>query len=131
MKNLAYGVKKVIALLVGTAGANNGTGVDRAGYDELELLVSTGAATGTPTSFSVDAKIQDSADNSSFADVSGLAITAITADNTTGSVAKIDASGLRRYVRVVTTPAYVGGTSPKVPVATVLLLTQKADGPVA
>jgi len=131
MKNITHAIKHVVALLVGTAGANNGTGIDRSGYDEIKVLVSTGAATGTPTSYSVDAKLQDSADNSSFADVSDVEIKQITADNTTATMEKINCSTLRRYVRVVTTPAYVGGTSPKVPVAVTVLLGQAKSEPVA
>lgn len=131
MKNILYAIKSVVAILVGTAGANNGTGIDRAGYDEVEVLISTGAATGTPDSYSVNAKLQESTDNSTFTDVSGVAITAITADATTAKMRKIDASTLARYIRVVTTPAYVGGTTPKVPVAVTVLLGKAANGPVA
>lgn len=131
MKNILYAIKSVVAILVGTSGANNGTGIDRMGYDEIEILVSTGVATGTPDSYSVAAKLQESDDNSSFTDVSGAAITAITADSTTAKARVLDASTLKRYVRVVTTPAYVGGTSPKVPVAVTVLLGKATSGPVA
>ena len=53
------------------AGTNNGTGVDTIGFREALCVLETGVVDATAT---LDGKIQDSADNSSFADVSGAAI---------------------------------------------------------
>ncbi|GHH30261.1 hypothetical protein [Streptomyces rubradiris] len=47
-------------------------------------------------------KIQDSADNSVFADVAGLAFTPITAGPTTERIAVSNTTTIRRYVRAVT-----------------------------
>jgi hypothetical protein len=50
-------------------------------------------------------KIQDSADNASFADVSGFAFTATTAAHTTQRIATSNTATIRRYLRAVTTTA--------------------------
>ncbi len=67
------------------------------------------AVTGSPTSWTV--KLQDSADNSAWADVSGGGFTAV---NVPAAQRLVSASGatLRRYVRYVAT--VVGGTAPTV-----------------
>jgi len=67
------------------------------------------AVTGAPTSWTV--KLQDSADNSSWADVAGAGFTAT---NVTAAQRLVSAAGatLRRYVRYVAT--VVGGTAPTV-----------------
>lgn len=96
----------------------NGASIDRLGYDSCVLHVLTGAATGSPSAQTADFKIQDSADGTTFADVSSetSAIDQITADNTDGEL-DLDLSGLRRYIRVVCVVALTGGTSPTWPVA--------------
>lgn len=103
--------------------SGNGTGVDLLDYDgEMCAAINSGAGTGTsPT---LDIKLQDSADNSSFADVAGLSITQIT---TAASLQKISFSKdeVRRYVRAVRT---VGGTTPSFPVGVSLLGVKKYEG---
>ena len=89
--------------------AATGTGVDLQGYEGLCLVIQNhGTSTGT-----LDGKLQDSADNSSFADVSGLAF----AQSTTTADTKtlfFRAKSVRRYVRylgtVGTGPQLVGVT---------------------
>lgn len=94
----------------------NGASHDRQGYLSALLVAKNGAPSGTPTSYSVDAKIQDSADGSTgWADFAGASVTQITADDTDRAKA-VDLSGAKRYIRVVVTVAFVGGTSPKVEV---------------
>lgn len=100
------------------SGAVNGTGIDLTTIGNPKscvLYAAGGAASGTPTTQTLDAKLQDSADNSTFADLSGAAITQITADSTEGIV-DVNLSSARRYVRVVRTVAFTGGTSPAWPV---------------
>lgn len=79
------------------AGTNNGTGVDILLYEGvIECTQNIGALTGSMTS-----KIQDSADNASFADVtSQTASFAVGAANTPNSL-KLDTRALRRYIRYV------------------------------
>lgn len=130
MKTILYGIKKVVAMLTGASGTVDGTGIDRMGYDEVTLLVTAGAATGTPDSFSVNCKLQESDDNSTFTDVADGAITALVAAGT-GEVSVIGKPSLKRYIRTRTVHAFVNGTSPKVPVSVAVLLGRPESGPVA
>jgi len=94
----------------------NGTGFDRTGYESLVVAVQAGATTGSPTAFSLTAKVQHSADNSTFADYSVAGTVpqvAVTAANTLAEL-DVDLSGAKQYVRVVLTPSFTGGTSPTV-----------------
>ncbi len=88
-----------------------------------------GAASGSPTAQTVATKLQDSADGSTgWADVSGAAATDLTADDTEDEV-DIDLSGAKRYVRVVATISFTGGTTPSIPVAATLVLAGKDELP--
>lgn len=100
----------------------NGAAIDRQDFDSCVLHAAAGAATGTPTAQTVDAKLQDSADGSTgWADIAGAAITQITADN--GEAEKdVVLSGAKRYIRAVITVGFTGGTSPKIPVAASVVL---------
>lgn len=114
----------------GTA-AINGAAIDRLGFQSAVLQVANGAAAGAPTSYTVDAKLQESADGSTgWTDISGAAITQITADNSDEYV-DVNLAGAKRYIRVVATTAFVGGTSPTVPVAATVVLDGAAEKPVA
>lgn len=102
-----------------SAGTVNGTGIDRkpkggTGFDSAKLIVNNGATSGSPTSFTNTCKVQDSADNSSFSDYTPPTGSAQVVNSTASSVAEgeVDLSMARRYVRVVETIAFVGGTAP-------------------
>lgn len=88
--------------------SGNGTAIDTHGSAygnprELVCYLDVGAASGTsPT---LDVKLQDSDDNSSFSDVSGASFTQLT---DTGAE-ELRVTGFRRYVRAAAT---IGGTSP-------------------
>ena len=85
--------------------AATGTGVDLQDYEGPMIVVQNhGVSTGT-----LDGKIQDSADNSAFADVAGLTFTQST---TTADVKSLvlQSKQVRRYVRYVGTV----GTGPQV-----------------
>ncbi len=87
--------------------ATNGTALDgtAASADGLQAYLQTFALTsGTPT-----VKLQDSADNVSFADITGAAFATPVA-RTTERIATAAGSAVRRYVRVVTTGTFVGLT---------------------
>ena len=111
---------------VASAGAINGASVDTQGIIGGPALsaavdVTTGATGGGPTTQSATVKVQDSADNSTFADYipPGLAATptaVVTAANARGTLA-VDLSGARRYIRVVCTVAFTGGASPTLAVS--------------
>lgn len=101
-------VAQVAAAAFGLVGAS----VDCQGIESVVARVAVGAVdAGT---FTVDAKLQDSADNAAFADCAvnaqnpAVAITQLTAINTHASL-EIDTTGLRRFVRLVHTVAFAGG----------------------
>jgi len=118
-----------------------GTGVDRLNtpsglpyqYYSCMLTVITGAVAGTPTSFTVDARFQDSADNTTFADfnpgsqagsepaLGWVSIPTITAANSVARV-NVNLTAARRYIRPQVVVAFVGGTSPTVGVAAAIIL---------
>ena len=102
-----------------SAGTVNGTGIDRkprggTGFDSCKVLINNGATSGSPTSFTNTCKVQDSADNSTFADYTPPTGSASAVNSTASSVTEfdVDLSMARRYVRVLETIAFVGGTSP-------------------
>ena len=101
----------LVPAAVVTANAN-GSGVDLIGYiGNLKVVVNVGASTGT--SQTLDLKIQDSADNATFADLSPAnAITQVAGAGASLQSLSLDTRAVRRYVRAVST---VGGTSPSFP----------------
>jgi hypothetical protein len=86
----------------------NGTGLDLVNY-EGEIAIVADVANVSGTTPTADLKIQDSADNSSFADIVPAA--SFTQVTTVAGRQKmsLNKNELRRYVRVVAT---LGGTSP-------------------
>jgi len=81
--------------------ATNGASIDGTAQSTFGAQAYLQATTFTGTDVTV--KIQDSADNSSFADVAGLAFTAVTAAHVTQRIATSNAATIRRYLRAVTT----------------------------
>lgn len=99
--------------LSGTTAAN-GSSVD---CDLIEgsvtLFVFTGATTGSPSSFSVAAKLQESDDGSNnWTDLATQETLSVTTASSRGALRGIRT---KRYVRSVLTPAFVGGSSPTMP----------------
>lgn len=107
----------------------NHASVDRLGYRSAIVDIAF-SASGVPTGGTLSAKIQDSADGTTFADlvVDGVAVAAslaITTGNAaSGAVLSLPAhlGAARRFVRAVTTGAPTGGTSPVVSAAAVMRL---------
>lgn len=99
--------------LSGTTAAN-GSSVDCDLIDgPITLFVFTGATTGSPTSFSVAAKLQESDDGSTnWTDLATQETLSVTTASSRGALRGIRT---KRYVRSVLTPAFVGGSSPTVP----------------
>ena len=103
-----HGELLVSSLAAGTyVASGDGAGIDLQGYQGvLKIVLDSGAGGGTtPT---LDVKIQDSADNSIFADVSGKVFTQVTDIASIQSLA-IDTRAVRRYIRAVLT---IGGSTP-------------------
>ena len=114
-----------------SAGVINGASIDRAAHNlplSCVLHQNVGALGGAPTTTSVVTKLQDSADNTTFADYAPAsansvvqACAALTATNT-DNLANINISSARRYIRAVTTVAFTGGTSPTALVAAAVVI---------
>lgn len=97
-------VLELLVSAVRTSSAN-GTGVDLQGYQgKLKVILDTAQASAgtTPT---LDVKIQDSADNSDFTDVSGLTFTQVTDSADLLEAIAVDTRAVRRYIRAVATIA--------------------------
>lgn len=130
MKPIDYGAEldaKIGIAPQAASAAVNGTGIDATQYDGGVVACQVGAVTGTPTSYSVAFKVQDSPDNSTWTDANDADGNAVTASLTAAGIAKlrIDAGRLNQYVRVVATPSFTGGTSPTVLVSASALLGDK------
>jgi hypothetical protein len=82
-----------------SAASTNGTGVDTLGFTECLVVFNAGLAT---TSAELDIHIEESADNSSFTDITDAEFGQVTAanDNTTYQ-GRIDLIGRKRYLRAV------------------------------
>lgn len=85
----------------------NSTSVDLQNY-EGDVLVTEDVQTVSGTTPTLDGKIQDSADNAAFADVTGYTFAQRTATGGPATV-RVDKRKVRRYVRYVGT---IAGTSP-------------------
>lgn len=100
------------------AGTVNGTGVDRTGFRYAVLEAMTGAATGSPTTQTLDVKLQHSDTvGSGYTDFQPLgtaasgAVAQITAVNSRKRKT-IDLFSAKQFVRVVTVTAFTGGSTP-------------------
>ena len=103
-------------LIAGTYTADaSGAGADLQGYQGvLKIILDSGAGGGTtPT---LDVKIQDSTDNSSFTDVVGKTFAQVTTIASLQSLG-IDTRAVRRYIRAVLT---IAGTTPTFGLAVVV-----------
>jgi hypothetical protein len=110
MKPVNFGDQlQVIDLLpvAAVTATGNATSVDLQALDgEIAIIMDSAAGTGTTPTLNV--KLQDSDDNSAFADVSGAAFTQVAASASVQKMS-INKDEIRRYVRIVKT---VGGTTP-------------------
>ncbi len=103
----------------------NGQPVDRSGYLSAVVLAYVGDAEGTPTSFTVDVKLQDSdASGGTYADLTPAADYAVAQIAAANSLKwkKVDLSKAKQFIRAVATIAFVGGTSPNIAVACPIIL---------
>lgn len=115
-----FAVLELFSAAARTASAN-GTGVDLQGYvnpggRQMKAYLNVGAASGTtPT---LDVKIQESDDDSTYTDISGATFTQATAAITE----EIHFRTSKRYVRAVAT---IGGTTPSFTFCVVLLAEKR------
>ena len=101
--------------------AATGASVDTLGYDNAKIHAYAVTTTSNPSVATVTVKLQESADNSTWTDandntgtVIGFTLDAHAAD--AFNAARIEGLNLnrKRYLRVVATPAFTGGTSPAI-----------------
>ncbi len=133
MRSVYDGIKATLGIAPIAQGASEklSAAIDTLGYSSALIEVATGAATGTPDSYSVACKVTECATSGgSYADVSGATAT-LAAD---GKHAQIRVEGLGtsrlRYLKVSMTPAFVGGTSPAALVGATALLGHAFKVPV-
>jgi len=127
MRSVYDAIKALNSLRPQAITANtNGSSVDTQGYNSAAVILEVGAVSGTsPT---LDVKIQESADASTWTDVSGATFTQVTAANNS-QIMRIEGLGTsrKRYIRAVAT---VGGTSPSFTSAVEVLLGRAYSEPV-
>jgi hypothetical protein len=115
--------------IASAAATINGESIDRAAHAmplSAVMHTQTGAETGAPTSVTVQSTLQDSADGTTFANylpdgvnaAQGAAITAVSADQNVS----VDLTLARRFLRIVTVIAFVGGATPTIGVAAELVM---------
>ncbi len=114
--------------------AVNGSAIDMDGFGEGMVIVSNGAVSGAPTSYTFDAKVQESADGTTgWVDVTGAAIVQnADTDDVTAEIAieRLKRVAALRYIRVVVTAAITGGTTPFLPVCATVLLGRPERAPI-
>ena len=108
-----------LAPVAGNA-AQNGASIDRTGYDSL-IADYAYTTSGAPTGGTLTLQLQDSADGTTFANFGSPVVPTIVAAGGVASLA-LDVRGARQFVRVVSTGAPTGGTSPAVTVGGVVRL---------
>lgn len=99
--------------------------IDTLGYRNAMFVIDNGAVTGAPDSYAVSAKVQecDTADGS-FEDIADAEISDITANNKSAQieVVGLDTEQRQRYIKLVISATFVGGTTPAALVAGTCLL---------
>jgi hypothetical protein len=115
-------VSSIIPQSLTGSSAVDGVSVDTEGYDNAKLHVYAAEASGSPSAASVVVTLQESADNSTWTNaldntgtVIGFTLSGLQAAAAV-SAARIEGLNLnrKRYLRVVVTPSFTGGTSPAV-----------------
>ena len=108
------GSKTYVASLLGAdsrSASANGTGFDLQGSNDAEgeAIVILDSEAGTGTSPTLDVKLQESANNSDWSDISGATFTQVTDGGAGFEKISINVNDTERYLRAVAT---LGGTSP-------------------
>lgn len=131
-RNIGAYIKSVVGIIaVDTVPATiNGPAIDRSGHDSCVLQHQCGAASGSPTAQTADAKLQESADGSTgWTDITGAAAAQLVADDTSAEV-DVDLSGTKQFIRVVEVVALTAGTTPALDVAASVILGPTRELPV-
>lgn len=110
--------------------------VGEQGFDSCKITGSVGAATGSPSSFTVTYRITHcETDNGSYVaytDPSTGSAASVTIDTaSTLTQLNVDLSQCYRYIKLSATPAFVSGTSPTIPFSGVIVLMGAHKAPPA
>ena len=92
----------------------NGVGVDRLGYESAVFVFGNCQPFGVPLGVTVTCKVQDSSDNSTYADISGASSTHNITNTYTETEIAVDLKPQARYVRGVMSVQFNGGSGPYV-----------------
>ena len=120
---MEIGIIPIDTVAATIVGAGGGAGINRRGTTGADsgasavLHVACGAAGGSPSTQTVDATLQDSADNSTDWQDIGSPITQLTGDDEDGSTPNVNLVGVRKFVRAEVVVAFTGGSTPTIPVA--------------
>jgi len=108
------GSKTYVGSLLGAdsrSASANGTGFDLQGSNDAEgeAIVILDSEAGSGTSPTLDVKLQESANNSDWSDISGATFTQVTDGGAALEKISINTNDVERYVRAVAT---IGGSTP-------------------
>lgn len=122
----ATGVLPVITVGNGTV---NGVAVNRQGYLSVGVIYTAGICPSVPTGFTAALKIQDSADGSTgWADFATIATLGTASDLSAASTTQyfdVNVRGAKKFIRVVQTLTFTGGSSPSQLAAIAVVLGDK------
>ena len=133
MRSIFDAVKNIRAIdPIAASAAQTSATIDTKGFNSGGVVVVNGVATGSPSSYTIDAKVQHcDTSGGSYTDVAGASITQIIADS---NIATIRLSGfgtsLKRYIKIIVTPALTGGSSPKALIGATVQLGRAEREPV-
>lgn len=139
MKRSLLDNTKVVPMLLPTitplsAGDENGLVIDRVNFLSGVFGLAVGAASGTPTSFTVSVRLQtgDLSNGTDMADfipcqqATVISSADLIADDTF-NFTNADIIGAKKFIRAVVTVAFVAGTTPAIPVNAFLALGDPED----
>lgn len=133
MEDLASSVKTITGLqaqLFSGETAVYGPKIDRLGYDAAVFSLQTGTPSGSPSVVGVTAKLQTMSGETDWVDISG-ASTIISGESIPHQhEINQDLKSQSRYIRMVATPHFTGGSSPKIEAAATCVLGEPRIMPV-
>lgn len=128
-----YGLTPLMKPVVGTApfaataGTVTGSAIDRTGFTQMTLVAAVGAATGAPSSFTVNSKVThcDTSGGTYVDWVPGAAGSGAITTMTAAGVGQkeISLKGAKQFLKIVTVTAFVGGASPTAPNSVLAILS--------
>ncbi len=133
-RDLGYGIKQVACICQNASASTiSGVDVDCRDFESAMFSIIRGEESGSPSSWTLDLKIQEKDEGESYTDVTGAAIVQLTEDSEAMAIATIAMrlTSRKRYLRAVATLAMSGGSSPKLPIAVICSLGNAREVPVS